>query len=201
MLPEPTTSDPEWHSDDGNEEKTHDWFNAIMRSVDAESSPMDGIAHPAPAGTALPWGGGRIKFWSAPGGLADNAIANVDDTMPGGPDYTNREIIVLAGGAYSSNRVPGSGNEYDGQPDYDVPFDGSIGTARDLHFFTKAGAAAADPLPTGGCYLQLNSGAGDGVYLYMSNSGSKALNIANRTGATIYPFLVYFVSDQFPTRT
>lgn len=186
MLP----GDTDFHADDGNEEITHDFVNTIQRSVDAGTNGMSpGWTAPSPTGTSLPWGGGRIVVAMNESGIADGVDWNVYSQM----DCRNRQVVILEFGAFNAaNKLPGGGSEEAIQPGYDYLWDG------DRTLYTKSGATTGNP-PTGGTYLVLCRTADDAMLF--CDATSHFLVMRNELGATVYPFLVLWISDQFPTRT
>ena len=99
MLPD----DADWFDNSGNEPITHDWTNALQLSVDTVVGSTDDMTRPAPTGTALPWGGGKILVWQYNTGVVAAADKVIDDSI----DYRNRMIVQLCCGAYSAaNAMP-----------------------------------------------------------------------------------------------
>lgn len=186
MLPE----DTDWHADDGNEEVTHDFVNAIERSVDCVASASGDGTYPAPTGTTLPWGGGKIFAWQLNAGIAAGAKATVEATL----DWRNRLIVVLGAGAYNAggaDKLPGKAS-YDGAGSMGFDFAWSTGV-----FWTHDGATDGDPPGVSAQYFTLDAG---NAYLFADETDSYKLKLRNGTAATFYPFLLIWVSDQMPTR-
>jgi hypothetical protein len=187
MLPE----DPNWNCDDGNEPITHDRMNAIMLDVTMTKSPDTDMVWPAPVGTTLSWGGGKIIIYGFKSGIGAGLMGLVDDSI----DYLNRTIVLLGGGAYNAgNKMPGEA-AYSGAGS--ISFDFGF-HALDPVFYTEDGATNGDPPGGGQNYLTLI--AGD-LYLFADSANGGALTLRNGGAATYYPYLVLLVSDQHPTRT
>lgn len=183
MLP----NDTDFFANDGNEEVTHDWTNSIELSANVQTASETDETYPAPTGTTLSWGGGRIIFYHKVAGVGAGATGVIDDTL----DYRNRQVIVLNGGFYDvADKLPGGGAwSGAGGMVYTVPF-----TATSL--WTEDGGATGDP-PSAN-YLNLD-GAGN-AYIFCEST-SHDLRYRNGSAASEYPFMVILVSDQFPTRT
>lgn len=186
--------DTDWFANDGNEEVTHDWTNAVQRSVDAvKASAADGTFPVQEEGglpTTLPWGGGKIMYWALEAGVGPGAKVDIDTSF----DWRNRIFTILAGGAYNAaNKLPG-GAAYSGSASMSFDYAFTIGT-----HYTEDGATDGDPPAGGANYWELI--AGD-LYIFSDSTDSGHLKLRNGTGATTYyPLLVLWVSDQFPTRS
>jgi len=186
MLP----TDTDWHADSGNQPITHDWVNAVQLATDSIKAAGSTGTWPAPTGTTLAFGGGKIVIAKNATGIADGLDWAIDYM-----DYRKRMVVVLAFGGYTApadgTHLPGEASySSPGGPGYSVPFDGTN------HFWTGAGIAD----PTADDPRLVICTTGDDAILYC-DSTFHYLQMRNETGSTFFPFIVYWVSDQFPTRT
>lgn len=188
MLPE----DAEWFANSGNHVITKDWTNALELSLDTIVGSTSDMTYPAPTGTALPWGGGKLLFWQYNTGVVAAADKVIDDTL----DYRNRMIIQLCCGAYSAaDQMPGTVTWSGiGGMGFNFPFSTNVA------LYTEDGATNGDPPGAPSNYMTLDAGTTYFIYADSGNSGALTFKNGHVTD-TIYPFLVLWISDQFPTRT
>jgi hypothetical protein len=180
MLPE----DTDWFANDGAEEITHDWTNAVELGVDVgQASENAANIFPVKAGTTLAWGGVRMLFIRSP---VINAGADwiADDTI----DWRNRWILCL------DTEVDADEADIAGEANY-VAAGTHEGTTDQAScaFWTGAGAVAGSP-PTGNYGTPIG-----GMHVYC-NSADNKLTIRNSSGGNYYAFMVLMISDQFKTR-
>lgn len=193
MLPD----DDDWFANSGNHVISKEWTNAIQLATDAVAADGSVGTFPAPSGTTLPWGGGKIVVFKSTNKVGDGSGCTVDASL----DYRNRLVVVLAFGAYTDPGgdvlLPGEASYSSaGGPGYTFPFDSGFN-----HLWTSAGSDPPTPPATnpGDPYLTLCT-TGDDIALFCKST-ENSLYLWNESGSDIYPFLICWVSDQFPTRT
>jgi hypothetical protein len=193
MLPD----DTEYLVRDGNTRVKNGWLNKVQRTIDLVKASGSGGTFPPPEATTEAWGGARKFIAKCMTGMAAGDKWTIDDTL----DWRNRRIEIVAFGMYNAaSHLPGEASySCAGGPGYDYPCDSLEDETKGREMWSGAGANAAAP-PTGGPYLTLADGATVRGYLFVDDT-SHALRFWIAAGATVYPYIVVEVSDQFPTRT
>lgn len=181
MLPD----DPYFDAKDPGSDFPPGLANVLQRSVGCEKAVWASGTFPAPAGTSLPWGGGRLVFFRATLG-ADSTIT-VDDAI----DWRNRAIMVFGGFYDDAADLPGSGTEPVAQPDYAYWLSQALGVERECLNGYLGGSRSLKVLVLVSSDIRLEA---DGT------TGELKM-VGNGTPVALYPCLWIFASDQFPTRT
>ena len=159
--------------------------NALERSVDAGKASWASGTFPAPTGTTLPWGGGKLLFFR--GTVGADSVITVDDTI----DWRNRAVMVFGGFYDDAADLPGSGTEPVAQPDYDYWMSQVFGVERECLHGYLGGSRTLKLLVLASSYIKIKADPTTGE-LTLTGVG---------TPVALYPCLWIFASDQFPTRT